>query len=101
MLSKKLNDALNAQMNKEFYSAYSYLSTAAYFEDEELGGFSNFFKIQAQEEVQHGMKLFEYLHNVGGHANLATIAAPKRDFKTPLEVFEYGLKNEQQLADEI
>lgn len=101
MLSKKLNNALNAQMNKEFYSAYSYLSTAAYFEEEELGGFAHFYKIQAQEELQHGMKFFEYIHRAGARCQLDAIAIPRKDFGTPLETFEYGLKNEIQLADEI
>lgn len=101
MLSKKLNAALNSQMNKEFYSAYAYLSAAAYFEEEELTGFANFFRIQSQEELQHAMRFFEYLHHAGGQAILESIAAPKKDFKTPLGVFEHGLNQEQNLAAEI
>lgn len=101
MLSKKLNAALNAQMNKEFYSAYAYLAAAAYFEEEELSGFANFFRIQSQEETQHAMRFFEYLHDAGGGAILESIAAPKRDFKSPLAVFEHGLNQEQTLAAEI
>jgi ferritin len=101
MLSKKLNAALNSQMNKEFYSAYAYLSAAAYFEEEELTGFANFFRIQSQEELQHAMRFFEYLHHAGGQAILESIAAPKKDFKTPLGVFEHGLNQEQTLAAEI
>lgn len=101
MLSKKLNTALNAQMNKEFYSAYAYLSAAAYFEEEELTGFANFFRIQSQEETQHAMRFFEYLHHAAGQALLEAIAAPKKDFKSPLAVFEHGLNQEQTLAAEI
>src|SRR5690349_18360605 len=99
MLSKKLNAALNKQMNTEFFSAYAYLSAAAYFEEEEFGGFANFFKIQAAEEMQHGMKIFDYLHHAGGSAILTAVAAPKRDFSSPLHVFETGLQNEQKLAN--
>jgi ferritin len=91
MISTKLNAALNAQMNKEFYSAYAYLAVAAYFEEEEL----------TQEELQHAMKFFEYLHHAGGQSKLESIAAPKKDFKSALAVFEHGLKQEQDLAAEI
>ena len=101
MLSKKLNLALNKQMNKEFYSAYAYLAVASYFEEEEFAGFANFFKIQAQEELQHAMKILGYLHDVGGTVTLDAIASPRKEFKTPIEAFKYGLSNEQQLADEI
>ena len=101
MLSKKLNAALSAQMNKEFYSAYAYLSAAAYFEEEEFTGFANFFRIQSQEELQHAMKFFEYIHHAGGTSILEAIAAPKKDFKSPLAVFEHGLGQEQNLAAEI
>lgn len=101
MLSKKLNAALNHQMNKEFYSAYAYLAAAAYFEAEELTGFANFFRIQSQEETQHAMRFFEYVHHAGGSAQLDAIDAPKRDFKSPLAVFEHGLNQEQTLAAEI
>lgn len=101
MLSKKLNAALNKQMNKEFYSAYAYLAVATYFEEEEFNGFANFFKIQSQEELQHAMKILAYLHDVGGSVTLDAIAAPRKEFKEPIEAFKYGLTNEQQLADEI
>ena len=101
MLSRKLNAALNAQMNKEFYSSYAYLAAAAYFEEEELSGFANFFRIQSQEEQQHAMRFFEYLHHAGGQCSLESIAAPKKDFKSALGVFEHGLKQEQDLAAEI
>jgi len=101
MLSKKLNAALNSQMNKEFYAAYTYLSVAAYFEEEELGGFANFFKIQGQEELQHAMKIFGYIHDVSGSVTLNAIAAPRKEFKKPIDAFTFGLKNEQDLAGEI
>lgn len=101
MLSAKLNAALNTQMNKEFFAAYSYLSVAAYFEDEEFGGFANFYRIQAQEEIQHAIKIFDYIHQAGGQCVLASVAAPKKDFKTPLAAFEYSLDSETQLAGEI
>ena len=98
---KKIVEALNKQMNKEFFSAYSYLASAAYFEEQELGGFANFFHIQAKEELVHALKIFEFIHRIGGEAVLMPIAAPKASFKSPLDAFEQGLRNERDLADDI
>jgi ferritin len=101
MLSKKINDALNKQMNKEFHAAYTYLATASYFEQEEFGGFANFFRIQAQEEVQHAMKFFDYMHQVQGTPVLSAIDTPKNNFSSPLDAFENSLANETKLAKDI
>ena len=63
MISDKIRDILNEQINKEFYSAYLYLAMSAYFSEIGLYGFSNWTKIQAREEIDHGMILFEYILN--------------------------------------
>ena len=55
MLNEKVASLLNEQINKEFYSAYLYLEFSAYFEDEGLDGFANWYKVQAQEERDHAM----------------------------------------------
>ena len=59
MISQKMQDALNGQVNAELYSAYMYLSMATYFESTGLSGFANWMQVQTQEEVSHGMKLFK------------------------------------------
>ena len=61
MISDKIRDVLNEQINKEFYSAYLYLAMSAYFSEIGLYGFSNWAKIQSREEIDHGMILFEYV----------------------------------------
>ena len=101
MLGKKLNEAMNSQMNKEFFAAYSYLSTASFFEEQELNGFAKFFRIQSQEEVTHAMKIFDYLHQVGGNTVLASIAAPQKDYSSPLAALESSLESERKLAGDI
>ena len=63
MLNEKVASLLNEQINKEFYSAYLYLEFSAYFEDEGLDGFANWYKVQAQEERDHAMLIFQYLQN--------------------------------------
>ena len=76
MLSEKLTNAINDQINAELYSAYLYLSMAAQFEATNLPGFANWMKQQAKEEVTHGMKLFEYLNDRGARVALKAIAQP-------------------------
>ena len=95
MLTKKLEDAINAQINKELYSAYFYLGMSAYCNSLDLDGFTNFFHVQYQEETFHGMKMYNYLLERGGHVVLSKIDTPPQDFKSPLDVFEQTLEHEK------
>jgi ferritin len=101
MISKKLQDAFNEQMKNEFFSAYLYKAMVAYFEGEELKGFGNWLRVQALEELTHGDKFFNFLIDAGGAPVLRAIDAPKADFKSPLDAFEYGLKHEQFVTASI
>jgi len=56
---------MNQQINKEFYSGYLYLAKAAYFEDRNLSGFAKCVEIQAKEELEHGMKFYSFLNDMG------------------------------------
>lgn len=100
-LSKKTQKALNDQLNAELYSAYMYLSIAAYFEVQNLEGFGLWMKIQAREEVGHAMRFYEYLNNRGGAVQLATIDAPPAGWKTPLAAVEAALEGEQGITQRI
>ena len=66
MLSAKMQAALNAQINAEYYSSYLYLAMAAYAESINLRGFAHWFRLQAQEEMGHAMKFFDYVHGRRG-----------------------------------
>ncbi|MCD6108212.1 MAG: ferritin [Thermoplasmata archaeon] len=101
MLSKKMLDELNRQVNAEFYSSYLYLSMAAYFESINLKGFANWMKIQAQEEVTHAMKFFDYINERGGRVILDTIEKPPAEWKSPLDVFETTYKHEVNVTKMI
>jgi len=101
MLSEKLTNAINDQINAELYSAYLYLSMAAQCEATNLPGFANWMKQQAKEEVTHGMKLFEYLNDRGARAALKAIAQPPTDFASPLAIFEDALRHEQHVTSRI
>ncbi len=82
MISKKLVDAFNEQINKELFSEYFYLAMAAWLEAENLPGCANFFKIQVQEERFHAMKMYDYVNERGGRVLLKAIDQPEIEFKS-------------------
>lgn len=101
MISKKVEDILNSQINKEFYSAYLYLAMSAYFDEIGLHGFSNWTKVQAKEEVDHGMILFDYIIERDGQVRFESINSPDKDFENPMQVFEKILEHEKYVTDSI
>ena len=101
MISKKLQDAINEQINKELYSEYLYLSMSAYFFSNDLDGIANFFTVQVEEERFHSMKFFNYLLERGGRIELKAIAQPQVDFSSGVEVFEETAKHEAWVTKSI
>jgi len=101
MLSQKLQDAFNAQINKELYSEYLYLSMAAYCYTLDLDGFANYFMVQTQEEHFHAMKMFNFVTDCGGKVILQPIAGPEVDFKSIIEIYEKTLAHEQFITKSI
>ena len=101
MLNEKLQNILNTQINKEFYSAYLYLAMSAYFDEIGLCGFANWTKVQAREEVDHGMILFDYIIERDGIVKLDSISAPDSTFESPLQVFEKILEHEKYVTESI
>ena len=84
MVSEKMEKALNGQLNAEVYSGYLYLSMAAYFEDEDLDGFANWMRVQAAEELEHGMKFYDYIIRRGALVTLTEIEGPQTEWDSPL-----------------
>lgn len=101
MISKTMQNAINEQINKELYSAYLYLSMAAYFEDKNLPGFGHWMRIQANEEREHAMKFFDHLLDRGGRPLLKAIAAPETDWKSSLEAFKEVQEHEAKVTASI
>lgn len=101
MISKKMEKALNEQINKELFSAYLYLSMAAQSEAMGLTGFGAWFKQQATEETGHAMKFFGYIHEQGARVKLAAIEQPAVDFASPLAMFQETLKHEKLVTHSI
>jgi ferritin len=98
MIGKKMDEALNGQLNAELYSAYLYLSMAAYFGSVDLAGFANWMRIQTQEEQFHAMKFYDYIIERGGRVILRPIEAPLSDWDSPLAAFEATLEHEQKVT---
>lgn len=101
MISEKVQNVLNSQINKEFYSAYLYLAMSAFFDEIGLFGFSNWTKVQAREEIDHGMILFDYVIERDGSVNLDKIDAPDRSFENPIQVFDKILEHEKSVTESI
>ncbi|MBP1616819.1 MAG: hypothetical protein H6Q14_646 [Bacteroidetes bacterium] len=95
MLSKKVEEALNAQINAEFWSAYLYLSISVHFESDGKPGFAKWFKAQFHEEQGHASKLIDYVITRGGKVTLAPIKEVPTSWDSPLQAFEDTLKHEQ------
>ncbi|MBU1626476.1 ferritin [bacterium] len=101
MIKKKLQDALNEQVNAELYSAYLYFSMEAYFHSINLKGFANWMRCQTQEEMVHAMKFYEFIKDRGGRITLKTIEGPQTEWKSPIDVFQEVYKHEQKVTDLI
>jgi len=101
MIAKKLEKALNDQINAELYSAYLYLSMSAYFEAENLPGFARWMRIQWQEEVMHALKIYDYVNERGGRVTLKSIDEPPAKWKSPLDAFQATYKHEQVVTGRI
>lgn len=93
-MNQKLLAEMNVQINKELYSSYLYLSMAAHFSQANLGGFSHWMKSQAKEELEHGMKFYSFLNELGEKVELQAIAQPDAKFGTPVKIFEQVLEHE-------
>ena len=101
MLNPKVHELLNAQINKEFYSAYLYLEISNYFEDRSLDGFANWYMIQAQEERDHAMLFYKYLQNENQKVTLEAIDKPSKEFTCHMDVLKAGLEHEEYVTSLI
>lgn len=101
MLGKAVQEAMNAQIKNELYSAYQYLSMAAYCESANLPGFARWMRAQSREETGHAMKFYDFILDRNGRVVLQAIDGPVVEFGSPLEVFERALEHEQKVTTMI
>lgn len=101
MLSKKIQEALNKQINAEMYSAYLYLAMSVYFEGQGLKGSAGWMRAQYEEEMVHAFKIFDFVHERGGEVELDAIAKPEPKLESPLGVFQEALEHERKVTGMI
>jgi ferritin len=101
MLTPKLQKALNDQLNFETYSAYIYWSMSAQLETMGLPGFTNWMRIQVQEEMAHATKYFHFIIERGGKVTLDAIPKPKAEWPSVLAIFENALEHERIVTGRI
>lgn len=101
MVSERIQRLLNEQVNKELFSAYLYLSIEAYLTAQNLPGFANWFRVQVQEERDHALIFFNYIHRIGGRVKLAAIDAPQVEFVSVGEALEKTLEHEKLVTASI
>ncbi len=101
MLSKGIQEAINEQIHHEFHSSYVYLAMSAYLEAANFQGFAQWMRMQAKEEVNHAMKLFDYVNDRNGRVTLKALEQPPANFKSVLDTFEHALAHEQKVTGMI
>ncbi len=98
MLNKKIENALNEQINAEMYSANIYYAMSAYFESISLKGFAKWMRIQALEEMTHAHRFFAYINDRGGRVTIKAIEAPTLEWESPLKAFEEAYAHEGKVT---
>ncbi len=101
MITDKMQEAFNKQINAELYSSYLYLAMSAHFETLSMKGFASWMMVQAQEELAHAMKFYNYLIERGGKVKLTNIAEPPSTWDSPLAVFEAVYAHECKVTELI
>ena len=100
-MDAKVSALLNTQINKELYSAYLYLDMANFYKSKGLDGFSNWFEIQAQEERDHAMLMYQFLHNNGETVTLEAIDKPGLTYNDLMDPLTEALKHEKYVTSLI
>ena len=95
MLSEKIVELINKQINYEFFSEHIYLAMSAYCADQDLDGFSNFFRVQAEEERFHAMKFFDSVIEMNERVRIASLPESRNDYDSILDAFKAALQHEK------
>ena len=97
-IGKKMTDAINEQIREELFSAYLYFAMAADFESKDWPGIASWMKVQAQEEMAHSLKFYNWIIERGGKAVFKAINKPQESWDSALDLFEAALEHEQHIT---
>ena len=100
-LDTNVGNILTQQINKEFYSAYLYLTFADFYEEQGLKGFANWYVIQSQEELAHARILRRYLLDNDWTPTMEAIAKPDLTFSKVVEPIKAAYEHEQFITASI
>ena len=98
MISKKMTERLNRQINREIYSAYLYAGMASKSASLGLKGFENWFLVQIKEELSHAKRMYDYVNESGDRVMLQDIEAPPQEYSSPIDLFEKTLEHEKRVT---
>jgi ferritin len=98
MLKPNIEEALNKQLNAELFSSYLYLSMSAWFESLSFSGMANWMRVQAQEELTHAMKFFDFIHERDGKVTLVQVETPQTAWESPLDAFQAAYGHECKIS---
>lgn len=101
VLNKKVEVALNDQLQKEFESAYAYLGMSAHCEAESLPGMAAWLRRQFDEELLHAFKFYDFIIDRDGRVELRTLDSASTSYSSPLDVFESALDHERGVTAAI
>lgn len=101
MLTKNIESMLNDQIRKEFFSSYLYLSMSAYFSSITLNGYAHWYRVQAQEERDHAVILYDYIIKANGRVTLAAIEKPATEFDSVEDVLRRTIEHEASVTESI
>lgn len=101
MLNKKVEAAMNDQLQNELQSAYIYLGMSAYCESQSLPGMATWLRNQFEEEQLHAMKFYNFILDREGQVTLKQLDAAPTSYNSPLHVFEAALENEREVTAAI
>lgn len=100
-IQKKMIDALNVQMNKEMFSAYLYMAMSADCKVKGWNGASRWFFAQAQEELAHARKFYEYILDRGERPVFDKMDKPQESWETLKSAFEAAMEHEKFISASI
>ncbi len=100
-MNQKISKLMNQQITYELESAYLYLEFSNFFDSRKLDGYANYYKIQAKEEIDHAMLIYDYLHKANQNVKLMVVRAPDEEYKSIEDILDAGLKAEQNITKSI
>lgn len=98
-MKDEIRNELNLQINREMQSAYNYMGIATWCSEKGYPGSAHWFSMQAKEEMEHALKIYNYLLDRGTSPTLESIGKPKASFEDLRSTFEAALEQEKEIEN--